>query len=110
MPVAFAADTPCLFSRKRLEQREGDIDRLVILRFGTRNISRQRANCTTRWRQQKFFALQMPRGIMAGQPTHRHGFDVRSEEHTSELQSHSDLVCRLLLEKKKKSTIVASQL
>src|SRR5260221_2480278 len=25
----------------------------------------------------------------------------RSEEHTSELQSHSDLVCRLLLEKKK---------
>src|SRR5438034_1928056 len=28
---------------------------------------------------------------------------VRSEEHTSELQSHSDLVCRLLLEKKKKN-------
>src|SRR5437588_9462081 len=30
----------------------------------------------------------------------------RSEEHTSELQSHSDLVCRLLLEKKKKKKIV----
>src|SRR5947207_12552802 len=29
------------------------------------------------------------------------GRDRRSEEHTSELQSHSDLVCRLLLEKKK---------
>src|SRR5438034_7385739 len=28
----------------------------------------------------------------------------RSEEHTSELQSHSDLVCRLLREKKKKQT------
>src|SRR5260221_4038546 len=28
----------------------------------------------------------------------------RSEEHTSELQSHSDLVCRLLLEKKKQRT------
>src|SRR5438034_6478554 len=27
--------------------------------------------------------------------------NYRSEEHTSELQSHSDLVCRLLLEKKK---------
>src|SRR5438132_8115504 len=27
----------------------------------------------------------------------------RSEEHTSELQSHSELVCRLLLEKKKES-------
>src|SRR5215204_7211048 len=31
--------------------------------------------------------------------------EPRSEEHTSELQSHSDLVCRLLLEKKKKHTI-----
>src|SRR5437588_6124772 len=30
------------------------------------------------------------------------GATTRSEEHTSELQSHSDLVCRLLLEKKKK--------
>src|SRR5260221_5793162 len=30
---------------------------------------------------------------------------ARSEEHTSELQSHSDLVCRLLLEKKKIITI-----
>src|SRR2546430_12466686 len=29
----------------------------------------------------------------------------RSEEHTSELQSQSNLVCRLLLEKKKKTTI-----
>src|SRR5260221_5001259 len=29
------------------------------------------------------------------------GSAQRSEEHTSELQSHSDLVCRLLLEKKK---------
>src|SRR2546427_9519905 len=28
--------------------------------------------------------------------------DLRSEEHTSELQSQSNLVCRLLLEKKKK--------
>src|SRR2546430_12477349 len=32
-----------------------------------------------------------------------HGFQRRSEEHTSELQSQSNLVCRLLLEKKKKS-------
>src|SRR5437588_4485509 len=30
----------------------------------------------------------------------------RSEEHTSELQSHSDLVCRLLLEKKKTIVMV----
>src|SRR5438034_4999491 len=32
-----------------------------------------------------------------------HRREDRSEEHTSELQSHSDLVCRLLLEKKKTS-------
>src|SRR2546430_12349849 len=32
------------------------------------------------------------------------GWRVRSEEHTSELQSQSNLVCRLLLEKKKKQS------
>src|SRR5260370_26103788 len=31
-------------------------------------------------------------------------YENRSEEHTSELQSHLNLVCRLLLEKKKKKT------
>src|SRR6478735_11422727 len=34
---------------------------------------------------------------------------VRSEEHTSELQSPCNLVCRLLLEKKKKNIIHASK-
>src|SRR5438034_8503479 len=34
----------------------------------------------------------------------------RSEEHTSELQSHSDLVCRLLLEKKKKIMITRANI
>src|SRR2546430_13056052 len=34
---------------------------------------------------------------------HRALCDARSEEHTSELQSQSNLVCRLLLEKKKKT-------
>src|SRR5438034_9573970 len=37
----------------------------------------------------------------AHQAERRHEPNDRSEEHTSELQSHSDLVCRLLLEKKK---------
>src|SRR5436190_9379882 len=44
--------------------------------------------------------------LLAGDLQHFVADDVaqveRSEEHTSELQSHSDLVCRLLLEKKKK--------
>src|SRR5207237_1758414 len=37
-------------------------------------------------------------------------FDLggRSEEHTSELQSHLNLVCRLLLEKKKKANVLKS--
>src|SRR5947207_11677937 len=47
---------------------------------------------------------QRPRGVRARNPCCiRNGSytSSRSEEHTSELQSHSDLVCRLLLEKKK---------
>src|SRR5207249_12007098 len=39
--------------------------------------------------------------VFAGNPQLR-GY-IRSEEHTSELQSRFDLVCRLLLEKKKKN-------
>src|SRR5260370_6586169 len=35
--------------------------------------------------------------------------DIRSEEHTSELQSHLNLVCRLLLEKKKTDWASASR-
>src|SRR6266536_2446835 len=41
-------------------------------------------------------------GDVADRPYLRVGPPVRSEEHTSELQSRVDLVCRLLLEKKKK--------
>src|SRR2546430_4455906 len=43
------------------------------------------------------------RAIQAG--GHGHAGGSRSEEHTSELQSQSNLVCRLLLEKKKKKTL-----
>src|SRR5438132_4697757 len=43
-----------------------------------------------------------PYGIEDTVSTFGPGLALRSEEHTSELQSHSDLVCRLLLEKKKK--------
>src|SRR2546430_11175109 len=37
------------------------------------------------------------------QTSDKHGPNIRSEEHTSELQSQSNLVCRLLLEKKKQT-------
>src|SRR5260221_7503613 len=46
-------------------------------------------------------------GRRPGQVPHRSCGCFRSEEHTSELQSHSDLVCRLLLEKKKESNEVS---
>src|SRR2546430_16208882 len=42
------------------------------------------------------------RGTCSARQRHRHA--LRSEEHTSELQSQSNLVCRLLLEKKKNIT------
>src|SRR2546421_7971978 len=51
-----------------------------------------------------FHASWYLKDVATGARADRHG-DVpvpRSEEHTSELQSRSDLVCRLLLEKKKK--------
>src|SRR2546430_9025948 len=41
-------------------------------------------------------------GTSAEEILRREHIEVRSEEHTSELQSQSNLVCRLLLEKKKK--------
>src|SRR2546430_4714455 len=62
------------------------------------------------------FPLLRPQGVCVrrsgtcsrrsqGRGAHQvYGTYVRSEEHTSELQSQSNLVCRLLLEKKKKQT------
>src|SRR5690348_17871803 len=40
-------------------------------------------------------------GVIAHELSHVRNYDIRSEEHTSELQSPVHLVCRLLLEKKK---------
>src|SRR5437868_11051394 len=54
-------------------------------------------------RPEEFDALMIPGGLMNPdelRATHLDSSD-RSEEHTSELQSRFDLVCRLLLEKKK---------
>src|SRR2546430_13449580 len=50
-------------------------------------------------RRADFLSVRQVARVLVG---HLH-FQVRSEEHTSELQSQSNLVCRLLLEKKKKT-------
>src|SRR2546430_5074098 len=39
-----------------------------------------------------------------------HLYPLRSEEHTSELQSQSNLVCRLLLEKKKRTQLLSTSI
>src|SRR2546430_7389417 len=59
---------------------------------------------TTLFRSRALFAEPGEKGdcFERGQPPKRATWDIRSEEHTSELQSQSNLVCRLLLEKKKK--------
>src|SRR2546427_3489519 len=65
--------------------------------YRTPSRSRQRTNSSAP-------VIARPPGVPLGQGGLYRGFAVgRSEEHTSELQSQSNLVCRLLLEKKKKN-------
>src|SRR2546421_7604825 len=57
----------------------------------------RKARSPTAWPAASFTPFRSSRSANATRPC------SRSEEHTSELQSRSDLVCRLLLEKKKKT-------
>src|SRR5260370_29722852 len=68
------------------------------------NATRSRADCCRRQeRRTKEGAGPFPgQGRLPDQTSAPAGGAARSEEHTSELQSHLNLVCRLLLEKKKK--------
>src|SRR2546430_17393709 len=50
--------------------------------------------------------VEMKVPAVAWEPFQANLSDRRSEEHTSELQSQSNLVCRLLLEKKKKTQLL----
>src|SRR6266540_6757336 len=57
---------------------------------------------TTLFRSSRCCGTRRTQSRSRGSPRTSRGPSRRSEEHTSELQSHHDLVCRLLLEKKKK--------
>src|SRR5436190_16069212 len=57
---------------------------------------------TTLFRSEPFRFRRRSAPWPVPRPSQPRSRKLRSEEHTSELQSHSDLVCRLLLEKKKK--------
>src|SRR2546430_5387153 len=70
-----------------------------------------RAQDFSEWYNQLVLKAQLAdyapvRGCMIVRP---YGWALRSEEHTSELQSQSNLVCRLLLEKKKRKEGHASR-
>src|SRR5256885_12469255 len=65
--------------------------------------------CRHRARARPVEQHRVVRGIAAGgqdDRAHHHQGAARSEEHTSELQSPCNLVCRLLLEKKKKNELI----
>src|SRR5438034_10499766 len=73
-----------------LELKLGEVRRAVI----------DGATLSAALQEQKLFPDLLTDMMTVGEQT-GHFAEARSEEHTSELQSHSDLVCRLLLEKKK---------
>src|SRR5690606_41124494 len=78
----------------------------VLAMVGGRDFSHSRFNrAVGAWRQpaSAFKPFIYAAAIAAGySPAHRLDDSPRSEEHTSELQSRENLVCRLLLEKKKR--------
>src|SRR2546430_16458671 len=80
------------FARRQF-QATGAFGNIANEDVGRSRTDRQRAGMDVRDRFDKFLGRGIFQNISAC---------ARSEEHTSELQSQSNLVCRLLLEKKKK--------
>src|SRR5260221_5989907 len=88
--------------------------RSTLFPYTTLFRSAARPHAVVEGRHHRRFALRRGDGVCLRRPPpprrheavhlpHARRRHTRSEEHTSELQSHSDLVCRLLLEKKKKN-------
>src|SRR5207249_9379515 len=76
-------------------RRSSDLEYKVLLRASER--MKEDATCRQLLAEVERIAQDIERAAQEGREP------VRSEEHTSELQSRFDLVCRLLLEKKKKN-------
>src|SRR5260370_2860778 len=74
----------------------------TLFRSGDESFRRSRASAGARAREET-----LGRGLarIGRSSQHQLRLGDRSEEHTSELQSHLNLVCRLLLEKKKEQRI-----
>src|SRR2546430_5801933 len=83
--------------------RADSIAREMALAFGSDHIVVD----TARPRDVRASVYTQNTAQLRGKPAITTETGYRSEEHTSELQSQSNLVCRLLLEKKKKLNIAA---
>src|SRR5438034_8217615 len=104
-PRASARGQPYAVVQLRQEDRAGQMWNLVGFQTRLRTAEQQRVFRMIPGLERAEFLrygslhrnayINSPRALTAHLSTRR------SEEHTSELQSHSDLVCRLLLEKKK---------
>src|SRR5690606_40544672 len=90
-PTRRSSDLPSL--RTIFKELEADL-----------GIPRPATGDLTGWARQGVLLLNAVLTVRAGQPRSHagKGWEQRSEEHTSELQSRENLVCRLLLEKKNK--------
>src|SRR5690349_823188 len=82
--------------------RHTPIVRAALLTIGNEVVSGDVVNTNASWLSQRLESLGVRVVLAAAVPDEVDA--IRSEEHTSELQSRRDLVCRLLLEKKKKKT------
>src|SRR5436309_7642533 len=80
----------------RLAHRRGPAGPMVVVRGGDRRVHRRVGVAAARGPALMALWERLARVFGRGAPERR-----RSEEHTSELQSRENLVCRLLLEKKK---------
>src|SRR2546430_12243453 len=72
--------------------------------FRSRRTPPARADSSASWCRPDGRLREAPGASLPVASGHSCGSPTRSEEHTSELQSQSNLVCRLLLEKKKNET------
>src|SRR5688572_31107950 len=92
--------------RQTQDAKLGDIDACVVQNFDNPGLPKKGSRFTSRRQRLLGSDSLVDQGVdqgrrQAGPPLAR----LRSEEHTSELQSQSNLVCRLLLEKKKISPL-----
>src|SRR5699024_11556219 len=91
--TAAATETNIFIRRVSRKERGVKADSVLIVTI---------FSCQQRVRHSEKIREQLTQ--VSGRKQHKYGLnccDMRSEEHTSELQSRFDLVCRLLLEKKK---------